>query len=34
MISDFIIIDKNSKTPLYSQIYKEIRSAVESGNLK
>ncbi len=34
MISDFIIIDKKDKTPLYLQIYREIKTAIENGNLK
>lgn len=34
MISDFININKSDKTPLYIQIYNEIKSAIENGNLK
>lgn len=34
MISDFINIDKKIKTPLYIQIYKEIKNAIENGNIK
>ena len=34
MLYDFIIIDKNSKTLLYIQIYKCIRNAIENGNLR
>lgn len=34
MLSDFISIDKTLKTPLYIQIYSEIKNAVESGNIK
>ena len=34
MIYDFIIIDKNKKTPLYRQIYMSVRSSIENGSLK
>ncbi len=34
MISDFINIDKKSNTPLYLQIYNEIKTTIENGNLK
>lgn len=34
MLSDFIIINKKLNTPLYIQIYNEIKSAIENGNLK
>lgn len=34
MISDFINIDKKSHLPLYFQIYREIKNAIESGNIK
>ena len=34
MLYDFIIIDKNSKKPLYRQIYHSVRKAIENGNLK
>lgn len=33
MLYDFIIIDKSSSVPLYSQIYTSIRRAVENGSL-
>lgn len=33
MLYDFIIIDKQSKTPLYTQIYSSIRKSVENGSL-
>jgi len=33
MLYDFIIIDKNSATPLYMQIYASIRRSVENGSL-
>lgn len=34
MLTDFIIINKNSKTPIYIQIYKEIKKAIENGQIK
>lgn len=34
MISDFIIINKKANTPLYLQIFNELRNAIENGNLK
>ncbi|MEE1319433.1 MAG: PLP-dependent aminotransferase family protein [Ruminococcus sp.] len=34
MLYDFIIIDKNKKTPLYRQIYMSVRSSIENGSLK
>lgn len=34
MLYDFIIIDKNSKIPLYRQIYMSIRQAIENSSLK
>ena len=33
MLYDFIIIDKDSDTPLYMQIYASIRRSVENGSL-
>lgn len=34
MLYDFIIIDKNNKTPLYRQIYMSVRNSIETGSLK
>lgn len=34
MIYDYIVLDKKSDTPLYLQLYKSIKSAVETGRLK
>lgn len=34
MLGDFILADKNSKTPMYRQIYLSIRRAIENGSLK
>lgn len=34
MIFDFIEIDKNLKTPIYQQLYDNIKSAIECGGLK
>lgn len=34
MLYDFIIIDKNLKTPLYRQIYISVRNSIENGSLK
>lgn len=34
MISDFIIINKKTNTPLYLQIFNDLRRAIENGNLK
>lgn len=34
MLFDFIEIDKNIKTPIYQQIYDNIKSAIECGGLK
>lgn len=34
MLCDFIITDKNSKQPLYRQIYLSVRHSVENGSLK
>lgn len=34
MLYDFIIIDKNLKTPLYRQIYLSVRKSIENGSLK
>ena len=34
MLYDFIISDKNAKTPMYRQIYLSIRQAIENGTLK
>ena len=34
MISDFIIIERDSKIPLYNQIFLQIKNAIESGSLK
>ena len=33
MLSDFIDINRKDKTPVYIQIYREIRKAVENGNI-
>lgn len=34
MITDFIIINKKSNTPLYLQIFNDLREAIENGNLR
>lgn len=34
MLSDFITINKNDNTSLYIQIYREIKKAIENGNIK
>lgn len=34
MLYDFIIINKNDKTPLYRQIYMSVRKSIETGSLK
>ena len=34
MLADFIIADKNGKTPMYRQIYLSVRRAIENGSLK
>ena len=34
MLYDFILTDKNSKMPMYRQIYISVRNAIENGNLK
>ena len=34
MLNDFILTDKQLKTPLYQQIYQSVREAIESGSLK
>lgn len=34
LLYDFIIADKNSKTPMYRQIYRSVRAAIETGSLK
>lgn len=34
MLYDFIVIDKNKKTPLYRQIYLSVRKSIEYGSLK
>lgn len=34
MLTDFIIINKNSNTPIYIQIYEIIKKAIENGSLK
>ncbi len=34
MISDFINIDRSSDKPMYIQIYREIKNAIENGNIK
>ena len=34
MLYDFILADKNSKMPMYRQIYISVRNAIEKGNLK
>lgn len=34
MISDFIILNKKSDTPLYVQIYRQLREAILNGSLK
>ena len=34
MITDFIIINKKSNTPLYLQIFSDFKNAIENGNLK
>lgn len=34
MLNDFIIIDKNKKSPLYRQIYLSVRKAIENGSLQ
>lgn len=34
MLSDFIIISKKDKTPSYLQISREIKKAIENGNIK
>jgi GntR family transcriptional regulator/MocR family aminotransferase len=34
MLYDFILADKNSKMPMYRQIYISVRNAIENGNLK
>ena len=34
MLSDFININRNDNTPIYTQIYREIKKAIENGNIK
>lgn len=34
MLTDFIIINRKLKIPVYMQIYSEIKSAVEKGNIR
>lgn len=34
MLADFIIINKKLKTPIYIQIYREIKKAIENGQIK
>ena len=34
MLSDFININRKDKTPMYIQIYREIKKAVENGNIR
>ncbi len=34
MLADFIIVNKKLKTPIYIQIYREIKNAIENGQIK
>lgn len=34
MLADFIIVNKKLKTPIYIQIYREIKKAIENGQIK
>lgn len=34
MLSDFISINRNNKTPIYVQIYHELKNAIENGDIK
>ncbi|MBR1731982.1 MAG: PLP-dependent aminotransferase family protein, partial [Ruminococcus sp.] len=34
MLSDFITVNKKDNTPIYIQIYRQIKKAIENGNIK
>ena len=34
MLSDFIVINRKHNTPFYIQIYRQIKKAIENGNIK